>query len=71
MLLDREDVNPNLVDPRNGHTSLFDAVAKGHEGIIRTLLNRNDINIDIRDNKGPDATLVSSQSRTLCIKLPA
>ena len=50
MLLDREDFNPNLVDPRNGGTSLFDAVAKGHEGIIRTLLDRNDINIDIRDN---------------------
>ena len=52
MLLEREEINPNPVDPRDGCTPLFDAVAKGYEGIVKMLLDRYDINIDIRDNKG-------------------
>ena len=49
ILLEREDVNPNIAAILNGRTPLSHAAGRGHEGIVKMLLDRNDIRTDIRD----------------------
>jgi len=51
MLLEREDINPNLENTGSGQTPISYAANNGHEGIVRMLLERNDICTDIRDKE--------------------
>ena len=54
MLLDRNDVNPNITN-QHGQTPLFVAAWKGHERVVKTLLERVDVNSDIADLAGQTA----------------
>jgi len=51
MLLERNDVNPNIADTEYGRTPLWWATQNRHEGIVRMLLERNDISPDIADTE--------------------
>ena len=51
MLLEREDVNPNLADTKFGRTPLLWAVKNGHEGVAKMLLEREDLNPNDTDTK--------------------
>ena len=46
MLLKREDVNPDQPDTKYGRAPLWWAAEKGHEGIVKMLLERRDVNPD-------------------------
>ena len=46
MLLERGDVNLNQVDTRSGYTLFSWAAEKGHEGVVKMLLEREDVNPD-------------------------
>jgi len=46
MLLGREDVYPNHADTKYGQTPLSWAAAIGHEGVVKMLLEREDVNPD-------------------------
>ena len=47
MLLEREDVNPNHADTEYGRTPLSWAAEKGHEGIVKILMQWKDIYSDV------------------------
>ena len=49
VLLDRSDINPNIVATRYGGTPLTWAAESGNEGVVRLLLERSDINPNIVD----------------------
>ena len=51
MLLEREDVNPNMVDKKSGRTPLSLAAECGHEGIVKIILGRKDVNPNTVGNK--------------------
>ena len=51
MLLERNDVNHNIVD-EYGQIPLSWAARNGHEGVVSTLLGRNDVNPNIADKYG-------------------
>ena len=46
MLLEREDVNLNYVDPKYDRTPLLWAIRKGREGVIKVLLEREDVDFN-------------------------
>ena len=52
MLLEREDVNPNQADTKSAWTSLSWAAGKGHSGVVKMLLERNDVCTTGPDNMG-------------------
>jgi len=52
LLLEREDVNPNLRDTEYGQTSLSWAAGNGHEGIVEMLLRREDVDPNRADILG-------------------
>jgi len=54
MLLGRNDVDPNIANP-SGQTPLFIAARKGHEGIVKILLERVDVSSDMTDLAGDTA----------------
>ena len=43
LLLERKDINPDTPDTKYGQTPLLWAAEQGHEGIVRLLLGRNDV----------------------------
>jgi len=49
ILLERDDVNPDIADPVYGRTPLCWAAESGHGGVVRVLLQRNEVNPDKAD----------------------
>ena len=49
LLLQREDIDPNIADVRYGRTPLTLAAMDGHEGAVKLLLQRVDINPNVAD----------------------
>lgn len=47
LLLEREHINLNTADTKYGRTPLWWAAKDGHEGIVRLLLDREDVNPEI------------------------
>jgi len=54
LLLEREDVHPNLQD-KDGDGPLGCAAINGHEGVVKLLLEREDVdpNLQGKDGDGP------------------
>jgi len=52
MLLEQSSVNPDTPDTKYGQTPLWRAAANGNEGIVKMLLQRNDVNPDKPDRWG-------------------
>ena len=50
MLLERNDVDPNIAD-KYGRTPLWQAVKKGRDGVVRILLERSDVDPNTADDK--------------------
>ena len=51
LLLERQDINPNVTDTRCGGTPLIWAVEFGHEAVVKLLLQREDIDPNTADTK--------------------
>ena len=51
MLLEREDINPNLADSKYGKTPLMWAADNGHSGAVKLLLEREDVNPNQADTE--------------------
>ena len=51
VLLEREDIDPNIADTQDGRTPLTLAAENGHEGLVKLLLERRDTNHDTADTK--------------------
>jgi len=49
ILLERNDINPNMADTKYGRTPLSWAAESGHSGVVRKLLERNDVNPNTAD----------------------
>jgi len=48
MLLGRDDINPNWSDSMSEGTPLVMAATRGQEGVVKLLLERDDINLNQR-----------------------
>ena len=51
VLLEREDIDPNIPDTQDGQTPLTLAAENGHEGLVKILLERQDTNPNTVDTK--------------------
>ena len=51
LLLERKEVNPNILD-EYGQTQLLLAAKRGYEGLVRLLLGRQGVNPDQPDRGG-------------------
>ena len=51
VLLEREDINPNIADTQDGRTPLTLAAESGFEGVLKILLEREDVNPNHPDTK--------------------
>ena len=51
MLLERNDVNPNIADTQYGRTPLWWTARNGHEGIVKMQLERDDVDPNIADTQ--------------------
>ena len=49
LLLERDDVNPNIADTQLRRTPLSLAAQKGHEAVVRILLKRSDVDPNLPD----------------------
>ncbi|OJD33069.1 ankyrin repeat protein [Diplodia corticola] len=56
-----KNADPNLRGPR-GRTPLFQAARNGHEEIVRTLLEKENVNLDARDAMGRTALLLAAEN---------
>ena len=63
MLLEREDVNPNIAGTDNCRTPLSNAAWWGYEGILKMLLDQNDVRINVQDHKNKTALSVALSER--------
>ena len=64
LLLGREDFNPDTRDSRCGQTLLSWAAENGHEGIVKLLLEREDVNRNSSCNS--DRTLLAWAASNGC-----
>jgi len=55
LLLQKDDIDPNIIDTRYGRTPLLLAAQRGYEGIVKLLLERRDPNPDIPGPSGETA----------------
>jgi len=51
VLLEREDIDPNIAETQDGQTPLALAAESGHEGIVKILLERQDTNPNTADTE--------------------
>ena len=61
LLLDRDDVAVNILDPY-GDTPLLCAVKKGHEAVIKLLLDRDDVMINLQNRYGESSLSLAAQN---------
>jgi ankyrin repeat protein len=52
MLLERDDIKPNLADPLSNHTPLSLAAQKGYLNLVNLFLQREDVDPDSKDCLG-------------------
>jgi len=50
MLLERKDINPDQADTRFGWTPLSWAAENGHKGVVKMIMQWNDVRTAIPDN---------------------
>ncbi|KAG0128947.1 hypothetical protein HOY82DRAFT_565395 [Tuber indicum] len=62
MFLDRGDVNPEQPDTKYGRTPLSWAAQRGHEGVVKMLLQRKDVSTATldRENQTPQSRALSN-----------
>ena len=52
LLIGRSDVEINARDNECGQTPLFVAVVNGHDAVVRLLVERDGVDINVKDNVG-------------------
>ena len=65
LLLGLEDVNPDTPDTEHGRTPLSWAAENGYKGIVRLLLEREDVDPNSSSKSGQTPLRVAAQNSTI------